>query len=206
MIPKDSKDRKTYPLMKGLFDYFPAALAAVAHVSYVGNEQHNPGQKMFDNREKSNDDYDCMLRHLTEVDLDDDDGLSHAAKVAWRALRALQKILEERGAPVAPAAHWPTIYKAVDDALEEPSELTCPNNIEERVPGCATKKKIAHAYYYEKKPGARVEFAEDCSFHGDRGIIIDSSPLPEFDWKVCVDGYPQDMPFHFKSGELRVVK
>ncbi len=106
-LPNDSADRKTYPMYKGLFEYFPAALAAVANVSYVGNQQHNPGEELFDNREKSNDDYDCLLRHLTDAELDDDDGLLHAAKVAWRALRACQKILEERGAPRARAARWP---------------------------------------------------------------------------------------------------
>lgn len=107
MLPTDKEERKARPVYSGLFEYFPAALVEVAHVSYVGNEQHNPGQECFDNREKSNDDYDCMLRHLVEAEEDDDDGLLHAAKVAWRALRACQKILEERGAPTAPAARWP---------------------------------------------------------------------------------------------------
>lgn len=109
MLTKDKDERKTIPLYRGLFQYFPAALAEVAKVSHVGNEQHNPGEDCFDNREKSNDDYDCMLRHLVEADEDDDDGMLHAAKVAWRALRACQKILEDRGAVrPAHAARWPT--------------------------------------------------------------------------------------------------
>ena len=44
MLPTDSDERKTYPLYSGLFAYFPAALAAIAHHSYVNNAKHNPGR------------------------------------------------------------------------------------------------------------------------------------------------------------------
>ena len=109
MLTKDKEERKTIPLFRGLFRYFPDALAAVAQLSFIGNEQHNPGQEMFDNREKSNDDYDCALRHMLEAEDVDHDGVIHATKVAWRALRALQKILEEQFRyPAAPAARWPS--------------------------------------------------------------------------------------------------
>ena len=44
LLPADPKARKEYPIGEGVLDYFPDALAAVANVSYVGNQQHNPGQ------------------------------------------------------------------------------------------------------------------------------------------------------------------
>lgn len=144
-MTKDKEERKTIPLYRGLFQYFPAALAAVARVSHVGNEQHNPGQSCFDNREKSNDDYDCMLRHTMEAELDDDDGMLHAAKAAWRALRACQKILESRGAPAAPAARWPS-----DDEVEPLIKTReCPNDISQRISGDTdTARSLKKEYYY----------------------------------------------------------
>jgi hypothetical protein len=33
----DSAQRKEFPMARGLLDYFPAALAAVARVSSIGN-------------------------------------------------------------------------------------------------------------------------------------------------------------------------
>ena len=42
----DVNERKTYPMATGCLDYFPDALVAVARVSFVGNEQHNPGEPL----------------------------------------------------------------------------------------------------------------------------------------------------------------
>ena len=151
-LPKDSKERKTYPMFSGLFEYFPAALAAVAHVSHVGNEQHNPGQPHHDNREKSNDDYDCMLRHLSEASEDDEDGLLHAAKVAWRALRACQKILEAKGASPAPAARWPSREQG----------FTVSPGIGNRVGGTTPLHQDLQYTYYNWDPDEAIE---DCAFH-----------------------------------------
>jgi hypothetical protein len=93
-------------------DYFPAACAAVAHVSYVANQQHNPGQPMHWAREKSTDQADCLVRHLTERGTFDDDGLRHTAKVAWRALALLQEELEADGAKPGRASVWATKEKS----------------------------------------------------------------------------------------------
>lgn len=81
-------------MARGVLDYFPRALMAVANVSFVGNEQHNPGQPMHWAKEKSTDHADCILRHLAERGTIDDDGLRHSAKVAWRALAQLEIELE----------------------------------------------------------------------------------------------------------------
>ena len=93
----DPKERKTYPIGTGVLDYFPLALAAVAHVSFVGNQQHNPGQPLHWDRSKSTDEADALVRHLLERGKVDSDGLRHSAKVAWRALALLQKELEGEG-------------------------------------------------------------------------------------------------------------
>jgi HD-like signal output (HDOD) protein len=93
-LPNDPKKRKTYPITRGVLDYFPLAIAEVARVSHVGNEQHNPGQEMHWAREKSTDHADCIARHLMERGTLDEDGLRHSAKMAWRALALLQLELE----------------------------------------------------------------------------------------------------------------
>jgi len=95
MLPTDPKERKDYPIARGVLDYFPDAIAAVAHVSKVGNDQHNPGQPMHWAKEKSTDHADCIVRHLIERGTFDTDGLRHSAKVAWRALAMLQIELEQ---------------------------------------------------------------------------------------------------------------
>jgi hypothetical protein len=86
--------RKTYPLFRGLARYFPKALMEVAHCSWVGNEQHNPGQELHWDRSKSTDEHDALLRHLWEAGTVDTDGVRHSTKAAWRALAALEKELE----------------------------------------------------------------------------------------------------------------
>jgi hypothetical protein len=94
-LPTDGKERKKYPMFSGLLAYFPDALAAVAHVSWVGNEQHNPGKPLHWDRSKSGDEWDTLTRHLSQAGTRDSDGTRHSAKIAWRALAALQKEIEE---------------------------------------------------------------------------------------------------------------
>lgn len=94
-LPTDPKERKKIPLWSGLVKYFPDALAAVAAVSYRGNEQHNPGKPLHWDRSKSMDQEDTLLRHLWESGTVDTDGHRHSAKVAWRALALLQLEIEQ---------------------------------------------------------------------------------------------------------------
>lgn len=93
-LPVEAAARKDVPMARGLLDYFPKALAAVAEVSRVGNDQHNPGQPIHWSRGKSDDHADCLVRHLLERGTVDTDGVRHSAKVAWRALALLQIELE----------------------------------------------------------------------------------------------------------------
>jgi hypothetical protein len=95
-LPTDAKARKAVPICTGVLDYFPDAIAAVAELSRIGNEQHNPGQPLHWAREKSTDHADCIVRHLLERDKVDADGVLHAVKVAWRALALAQTLIEKR--------------------------------------------------------------------------------------------------------------
>ena len=93
-LPCDAEGRKKYPLATGLFDYFPDALAAISNLSWVGNEQHNPGEPLHWARGKSTDEADTMLRHFSQRGTLDTDGIRHSVKMAWRALALLQKEIE----------------------------------------------------------------------------------------------------------------
>mgnify|MGYP001610249697 CR=1 FL=1 len=95
MLSNDAKQRKEHPIASGVLDYFPDALAAVAHVSYVGNRQHNGDGPLRWDRTKSTDEADALVRHLLERGTVDTDGLRHSAKIAWRALALLQKEIEQ---------------------------------------------------------------------------------------------------------------
>ncbi len=93
-LPIDAKARKEVPIYSGCLMYFPDAIAAVAALSFIGNEQHNPGAPLHWDRNKSQDEHDALMRHLMEAGTNDTDGIRHSAKVAWRALAALQKEIE----------------------------------------------------------------------------------------------------------------
>jgi hypothetical protein len=110
-LPEDSAARKAIPMARGLLDYFPAALAAVAELSKAGNDKHNPGEPMHHARGKSSDHADCIMRHLvdrgatyTEMIQGEPVVLRHSAALAWRALALLQEELEAAGAPRARGA------------------------------------------------------------------------------------------------------
>jgi hypothetical protein len=86
--------RKAQPVCTGVLDYFPDALLAVAELSRIGNEQHNPGQPLHWAKEKSTDEPDALMRHLIQRGTLDVDGVRHSAKVAWRALALLQREID----------------------------------------------------------------------------------------------------------------
>lgn len=93
-LPSDAKERKATPMCTGVLDYFPKALAEIARVSKVGNDQHNAGQPLHWDKTKSTDHADCIVRHLVDRGSIDSDGQRHSAKVAWRALALLETELE----------------------------------------------------------------------------------------------------------------
>lgn len=103
-LPVDKQARKEMPMARGLLDYFPDALALVANLSFIGNQQHNPGEEMHWAWGKSNDHADCILRHLVDRGTIDTDGVRHTTKVAWRALALLQEELVAAGEASIPRA------------------------------------------------------------------------------------------------------
>lgn len=125
MLPTNKTDRKERPITSGVVDYFPLALAEVARVSFVGNQQHNPGQPMHWDRSKSSDHADCIARHLIERGTIDTDGLTHSGKLAWRALALLQEELEN-----GTTTESMSVIKAIAEG--EPTAFTAPP--EEEVP------------------------------------------------------------------------
>ena len=91
-----SEQRKQYPMSGGLVDYFPDALALISHVSWAGNEKHNPGQSLHWSRWNSTDHADCVIRHHSTRENDERDiPLMHMAEETWRTLAMLQEALEE---------------------------------------------------------------------------------------------------------------
>lgn len=108
-LPVESEKRNRFPMFDGLLAYFPNALAAVAELSLVGNEQHNPGEPLHHARNKSTDHANKIVKHLIDSGLFDSDGVRHSAKVAWRALALLQEELERaEGYPVPRGAKLAT--------------------------------------------------------------------------------------------------
>lgn len=90
----EAQKRKMRPIYSGVLKYFPDALLEVALTSFLGNEQHNPGQPLHWAKEKSSDEGDALVRHLLDAGTRDTDGVRHSAKVAWRALALLQREIE----------------------------------------------------------------------------------------------------------------
>lgn len=103
-----AEERKNAPMFEGLLAYFPNALAAIAHVSKVGNDQHNPGEPLHWAYGKSTDEADCIIRHLAEKGTMDTSGtvpVRHSAKVAWRALALLERELLEADLTLKPGTN-----------------------------------------------------------------------------------------------------
>ena len=97
-LPTDAKARKAVPIYSGFVQYFPDAMAAVAELSRIGNDQHNPGKPLHWDRSKSGDELDALMRHLVDEASGvptDTDGVAHLTKVAWRAMAQLQKAIEQ---------------------------------------------------------------------------------------------------------------
>lgn len=117
MVDDTSERRKMMPMVRGLLDYFPDALADVAFGSFVGNEKHNPGEELHHARGKSMDHADCIMRHLVQRGewdiIQAKDGtmyrVRHSTWVAWRALALLQEEIErEQNLPLARGASYAT--------------------------------------------------------------------------------------------------
>jgi len=101
-LPPGAAERKGMPVATGFIDYFPDAIAAIATLSRIGNDQHNPGKPLHWDRSKSGDESDALMRHFLDRGQFDTDGVRHSAKVAWRAMALLQKEIEAAKAKLEP--------------------------------------------------------------------------------------------------------
>lgn len=101
-LPPSAAERKGMPVATGFIDYFPDAVAAVATLSRIGNDQHNPGSPLHWDRSKSGDESDALMRHFLDRGSFDTDGVRHSVKVAWRAMALLQKEIEAAKAKMEP--------------------------------------------------------------------------------------------------------
>lgn len=91
-----SEERKQHPMCTGFVDYFPDAMAIVSHVSWRGNNKHNPGEELHHARGKSVDHADCIVRHQSTRDWPEDNiPLLHMAEEAWRSMAQLQEAMEQ---------------------------------------------------------------------------------------------------------------
>ncbi len=96
-LPSGSAARKGIPIVTGVLDYFPDAIAAIARLSKAGNDKHNPGEPLHWSRDKSTDHADCIGRHLLERGtVEPESGELHDTCLAWRALANLQLAIEDQ--------------------------------------------------------------------------------------------------------------
>jgi Domain of unknown function (DUF5664) len=116
-LPSDCKARKAIPIARGVLDYFPAALAAVAEVSRIGNEQHNAGQPLHWSRGLSTDHDDSAIRHFMERGTMDADGGRHSAKAVWRMLARLQMEIEAESACMSYDAYIAKVQKEESEPM-----------------------------------------------------------------------------------------
>lgn len=163
----EAQRRKERPIARGLLGYFPRACAYVAHVSFVGNEQHNKGEPMHWALGKSTDHLDCQLRHMADhlsgAPLDSD-GLYHLGKNGWRAMAALETFL------------W-----AVDLGMPNPERVTSAD-IEAELKRRALPQDPVPARAPFKKPGGAA-----CTVCDGEGWVWHSTGAAEC---VCVRGVP----------------
>ena len=84
VLPEDAEERKEFPIYRGFMCYFPHAIAAVANLSYKGNQQHHPDKPLHWDMDKSSDELDALMRHMIDGDWE---------QVAWRAMSNLERKL-----------------------------------------------------------------------------------------------------------------
>jgi len=91
------------PVVRGVLQYFPRALEAVAEISAAGAEKYtwNGWQSVPDGVVRYGD---AMGRHIlgeaTDGPIDPESGLLHAAQVAWNALARLELMLRDRATDI----------------------------------------------------------------------------------------------------------
>lgn len=101
-LPSEDRRRKQVRAFMGFVKYFPDAIALVAYLSKVANDQHNPGEPMHWAKEKSTEELDSLMNHLIDIGSKgelsvDSDNILDAIKVAWRGMANLQRVADKYG-------------------------------------------------------------------------------------------------------------
>ena len=86
ILPEDAAVRKQIPIYSGFIKYFPRTIAAVAKVSFDGNQQHHPDLPLHWDRNKSKDHLDALSRHMLDEEW---------VQVVWRAAAHCEIYLEK---------------------------------------------------------------------------------------------------------------
>ena len=99
ILPENASERKKFPVFDGFLMYFPQACLLTARVSFDGNEQHNPGQKLHWARGKSMDQCSAAVRHLMEAASEPNLALKAylLAQAMWRVAAECQLVCEAAG-------------------------------------------------------------------------------------------------------------
>ena len=92
--PGAKLDAGKAPVLRGVLQYFPRAIMAVAQVSEHGAKKYtwNGWETVPDGIARYGD---AMGRHLLQTGFDKDSDLLHAAHCAWNSLARLELILRE---------------------------------------------------------------------------------------------------------------
>lgn len=140
-LPKELKKldaaRKLIKPFAGFFAYFPDAIAAVAQLSAIANEKHNPGEPMHWAKGKSAEQRESQARHMLDEARDGPlsrdryqvNGevfmLLHAVSNAWRAMAQLQTLADQGHNIFAE----PPALGGLDDALVAPGDFDKKNEL-----------------------------------------------------------------------------
>ena len=106
LVKDDSASRKLAPVHSGFMRYFPNGMKAIACMSRMANDKHNPGKELGWSWNRSNDHEDCVARHSLDGTALDEFQLPHLVARGWRAMAALEVYLVDKyGLPLPPAAY-----------------------------------------------------------------------------------------------------
>ena len=94
-LPVDADERKEYPIYSGFMCYFPSAISAVSHLSWIGNQQHHPDEELHWDMNKSADEKDALGRHMIDEITSSTRAqqIEEATKMAWRSMANLERLL-----------------------------------------------------------------------------------------------------------------
>lgn len=164
ILTSDKAVRKNLPIVRGVLDYFPNAIAEVAYVSVIGNQQHNSGEPLHWAREKSDDHADSAVRHILERGTFDVDGVRHTAKAAWRILALLQLEIEASNDPT----NGPTVDETgfpVSVKIEDAASDSIVNGVTDDKDRTPVFVNPTSRFYYFVADNGAINFADSYRPH-----------------------------------------